>query len=252
MIFAQRYFFFLCLSACLGALLYASSVYSEEEGKEKPLVVTPETSVATAFMVSPGYLVTAHHAVRGKQKIYVSNDRNGVFTAARVIGFSEDLDVAILQSSLKGPSLQIGHWSTFPRGAETYVIGFPKIGSLVSEKRITTGIFNGDQRFGGREDWFQLSAEIHRGNSGSPVIGADGKVYGLISHKLDAQQVIQKYGDFPQNVNFALKSSRLLEFFDAYNITVSSGPFQEDTEYRPFQVFADFEDSIYLLLGTGS
>lgn len=210
----------------------------------------PESSVATAFLVAPGYLVTAHHAIKGKQKIYIAPERDGTFTIAEVVGFSEVLDIALIRASVKGRELKIGHWQTFPRGAEAYVIGFPKIGQLVSEKRITTGIFNGLQRFGHRQDWFQLSAEIHKGNSGSPVIGPDGKVYGVISHKLDAQKIASQYGDLPQNVNFALKSDRLIDFLAVYNIDYGSAAFDPSNLSRPFEVYRDYETSIFLLLGT--
>lgn len=233
-------------------MVFSPLASAEPKASRKTLALTPETSVATAFLIAPGYLITAHHAIRGKQRIYLAKKRDGVFTAAKVIGFSKELDLALLNASVKGTCMEIGQWETFPRGAETFVVGFPKLGNLVSEKRITEGIFNGDQRFGGRKDWFQLSAEIHRGNSGSPVIGADGKVYGVISHKLDAQQVIKKYGDFPQNVNFALKSSRLLEFLDAYHIGVRSSGFNPMRQLRPYQIFVNNQESVFLLLGTSS
>jgi S1-C subfamily serine protease len=214
------------------------------------LLVTPETSVASAFMVAPGYLVTAYHAVRDRQTIYLAPSRDAVFTVGRVVGFSEDFDVALIRSDLEGASIPIGHWVSFPTGAETYVIGFPKIGNLVSDERITAGIFNGYQDFGGREDWFQLSAEIHRGNSGSPVIGPDGSVYGVISHKLDAEQVIRAYGDFPQNVNFALKSSRLIEFLDLYGVEYDISAFNPSVSMRPMEIYQQYEQSIFLLLAT--
>jgi len=223
---------------------------SYAKAEDDSLKKAPDGQVASAFLVAPGYLVTAFHAIRGKQKIYIAPERDGTFTAAEVVGFSDDLDVALIRASVSGNILEIGHWQTFPRGAETHVIGFPKIGRLVSEKRITTGIYNGEQRFGARQDWFQLSAEIHKGNSGSPVIGADGKVYGVISHKLDAQQIAKKYGDLPQNVNFALKSSKLLEFLAIYKIKVNSGAFDSDNFSRPYQVFNKNVNSIFLLLGT--
>lgn len=218
----------------------------------KSLTLTPETSVATAFLIAPGYLLTANHAVRGKQRLYVARERDRVFTAARVVGYSEELDIALIQASVKGEPMEFGQWQSFPKGAETFVVGFPKIGTYVSDKRITSGIFNGDQRFGGREDWFQLSAEIQRGNSGSPVIGPDGRVYGLISHKLDAQKTVKEYGDFPQNVNFALKSSRILDFLDGYSIRARSAVFDPAKELRPYEIFEAYEGSIFLLLGTNA
>lgn len=224
--------------------------FATAEAKEASLEKPPKSQVASAFLVAPGYLITVHHAVRDKEKIFIAPERDGTFTVAELIGFSEDLDIALIRASVKGNVLPIGHWQTFPKGAETHVIGFPKIGRLVSEKRITSGIYNGEQRFGNRQDWFQLSAEIHKGNSGSPVIGADGKVYGVISHKLNAQQIAKKYGDLPQNVNFALKSSKLLEFLSMYNIQTTSGAFNPKVFKRPFEVFNKTENSIFLLLGT--
>lgn len=229
---------------------FADAAPSAPQSVKRALTLTPETSVATAFLIAPGYLLTANHAVRGKQRLYVAKERDRVFTAAKVVGYSDELDIAIIAASVQGRPLEFGQWQTFPRGAETFVLGFPKIGNYVSEKRITAGIFNGDQKFRGREDWFQLSAEIQRGNSGSPVIGPDGRVYGLISHKLDAQKALQKYGDFPQNVNFALKSSLILNFLEGYHIKVRSAVFDPVKELRPYQVFAGNQDSIFLLLGT--
>ncbi len=238
----------------LGALwLVWAAVFAispSSHANEQTLTVTPETSVATAFLIAPNTLLTAYHAVKGRSQIFVASERDDVFTAALVEGFSESLDIAILRASVKGAPLAIGSWPSFPQGAETYVIGFPKLGNLVSEKRITSGIFNGDQRFGNRQDWFQLSAEIHRGNSGSPVISADGTVYGLISHKLDAINAMDVFKDLPQNVNFALKSNRILEFLDAYQIRPTVKQFAPEIAYRPLEIFQRTEDSVFLVLSS--
>ena len=244
-----KHFFSLAalISVCLG---FAPSTTAQTSTSD--LVVTPDTSVASAFMVAPGYLVTAYHAVRGRQTIYLAPSRDAVFTVGRIIGFSEEFDVALINADVDGEPVPVGQWATYPTGAEAYVIGFPKIGNLVSDERITSGIFNGYQDFGGREDWFQLSAEIHRGNSGSPVIGPDGSVYGVISHKLDAEQVIRAYGDFPQNVNFALKSSRLAEFLNLYDVEYKISMFNPSILMRPMEVYQQYEQSIFLLLATSN
>ena len=214
------------------------------------LATSPSTSVASSFLVAPGYLITAYHAVKDRQVIYISKSRDDVFSVGKIVGFSEELDLALISSDVAGKPVPIGQWRSFPIGAETFVIGYPKIGNYVSDKRITGGLFNGYQDFGGREDWFQLSAEIHRGNSGSPVVGADGVVYGVISHKLDAEKVVRAYGDFPQNVNFALKSSELISFLDLYGVDFEISSFSPTKTFRPFELYQRYEESIFLLLST--
>lgn len=245
----QRHYF-TGLGARLLAWVVLSFASSGLTANEQTLTVTPETSVATAFLIAPNTLLTAYHAVKGRQQIFIASERDNVFTAAMVDGFSETFDIAILRASVKGSPLPIGSWPSFPQGAETYVIGFPKLGNLVSEKRITSGIFNGDQRFGNRQDWFQLSAEIHRGNSGSPVISADGAVYGLISHKLDAINAMDVFRDLPQNVNFALKSNRILEFLDAYQVRPTVKQFDATRAFRPLEIFQSTENSVFLVLSS--
>ena len=81
------------------------------------------------------------------------------------------------------------------------------------------------------------------------MLGPDGKVYGLISHKLDARQVSDTYGDFPQNVNFALKSSELSNFLEVYGVEFASGIFEPNKNLRPYQLFAEYQGGIFLLLG---
>lgn len=238
-------FFFLALY-----FSHFASVLAQENGVD--LTVSPKTTVASSFLVAPGYLITAYHAVKDKQKIYIARSRNDVFNVGKVVGFSEELDLALIHSDVTGTPVTIGQWRSFPIGAETFVVGYPKIGNYVSDKRITGGLFNGYQDFSGREDWFQLSAEIHRGNSGSPVVGSDGIVYGVISHKLDARKVVREFGDFPQNVNFALKSSKLIEFLDVYDVDFKLTTFNPSEQLRAFEIYQRYEESIFLLLANTS
>ena len=68
---------------------------------------------------------------------------------------------------------------------------------------------------------FQLSAEIQKGNSGGPVMDEFGNIIGVVVAKLDALTTIKKYGDIPQNVNFAIKSEVAMRFLNKHNIGYS-------------------------------
>jgi serine protease Do len=60
----------------------------------------------------------------------------------------------------------------------------------------------------------QISAPVHSGNSGGPVIDQYGNVVAVIQSK----QVAFASGDVPQNVNFAIKTSVALSFLDANGV----------------------------------
>lgn len=206
-----------------------------------------ETSTATAFMVAPRLLMTVNHALINRDRVYVGIGRGSKFTRARVIAHDERLDLALLEADIAGAPLAIAPWESVPIGIEVMALGFPRSGSA-GEQRITYGIVNGEHRQGGRNDWFQLSAEIHRGNSGGPVIAVDGSVIGMISHKLDALKTAEKVNDLPQNVNFALKSRHLIEFLRQHSVNIVLRPLDPSRQIRPFEVFQKNSGSVFMVV----
>ena len=236
-------------SRCIWLLVLwalATPVLGQEESSRQTAVAVPR--VGTAFVVASNQLLTAYHAVETYQRLFISTERDGLFTAARVVAFDKALDIALIEASVDAEPVVFGAWESVPLGVDVSVVGFPKIGEIVSGKRITAGIINGEQRFSGRNDWFQLSAEVHRGNSGSPVITPDGSVVGIISHKLDAQRAGELTQDFPQNVNFAMKSSRITDFLDANDVDYRVQLFDESTVYQPYELYRDVTQAVHLLV----
>lgn len=206
--------------------------------------------VGTAFVVAPDLLLTAYHAVTNHDRLFVSTERDGLFTAGRLVAFDEALDIALIEAAVDADPVVFGAWESVPIGVEVSVVGFPKIGQVVTGKRITAGIINGEQRFSGRDDWFQLSAEVHRGNSGSPVLTPDGHIVGIISHKLDARRASELTFDFPQNVNFALKSARIADFLDDQDVDYEVAMFDGTSGLEPHEIYRDVTDAVHLLVVT--
>lgn len=234
------------LSIALAFGLWSALSGAQESASSQ--TIEPVPRVGTAFVVAPNKLVTAYHAVETHERLFISTERDGLFTVARVVAFDKALDIALIEAAVDAEPVVFAAWESVPLGVSVSVVGFPKIGEIISGKRITAGIINGEQRFAGRNDWFQLSAEVHRGNSGSPVLSPDGSVVGIISHKLDAQRASELTQDFPQNVNFAMKSSRITDFLDAHGVDYRVRLFDKTQSFQPYELYRDVTGAVHLLV----
>lgn len=227
----------------------AQTVAPSMVNKAVPTAPSPsETSTATAFLVAPRLLVTAQHALINPERVFVGAGRGGKFVRARVVAMDERLDLALLEADVGGEPLSIARWESVPIGMEVATLGFPRSAGSPGDQRITSGIINGEHRQRERNDWFQLSAEVHRGNSGGPVISADGSVVGVISHKLDALKTAEKVNDLPQNVNFALKSHHLIEFLRSQSVSVSAHSVNTARQFRPFEIFQRNAANVFMVI----
>ncbi len=68
----------------------------------------------------------------------------------------------------------------------------------------------------------QISAPIQPGNSGGPVLDDAGRLIGVVVAKIDDLAVAKRTGSLPQNINFAIRASTLMNFLDANAISYSS------------------------------
>src|SRR5262249_13098965 len=107
-------------------------------------------------------------------------------------------------------------------GDSIVVFGFPLLGILASTGNATIG--NVTALAGIRDDprKLQISAPVHSGNSGGPVLDVGGNVIGVVVRSLHAARMARLFDDIPQRVNFAVKSSTLMNFLDAKGIQYSS------------------------------
>lgn len=236
--------FFICFLLSLS-LLGASFAQPKQQIQLK------NASLGTGFFVADGILITAHHVVANKSQIFIgSTSAPMTITKAELIASDSDLDLAILKSAHKGVPLTFSDWSALPIGLEIAVLGFPQPRPGGINLKITNGIINGSHSRGSKNDWFQLSAEIHKGNSGGPVIAPDGRVVGVVTHKLDAMKQVEKNRDLPQNVNYAVRSDRVLSFLRASGIEFRSGELDLKLSFRPYEIYARFSGQIVPVLAS--
>ena len=148
------------------------------------LVVPPraEQALGTGFFIDPrGYLVTNHHVIAGASRITVTLRDGQVFPATRV-GVDKQADLAVLKidAGRMLPYLRFGHSSRLVLGDWVVAIGNPfGLGTSVSAGVVSALHRNiGAQPF---DDFIQTDAAINRGNSGGPLLDAQGRVIGVDS-----------------------------------------------------------------------
>ena len=128
-------------------------------------------------------------------------------------------DLAILKAPA-GSGQYVPLRTRGPRlGENMSAAGYP-LGQLLGPGlKITTGVVSGLSGPQGDSGLFQLSAPIQPGNSGGPVIDADGALIGVVAAKLDELKLADATGVFPQNINFAVPVTILQSFLDENGVT---------------------------------
>jgi S1-C subfamily serine protease len=140
-------------------------------------------SSGTGFVVAPGYVVTNAHVIAGARTIRLSGTA-GTQDATPVL-FDSELDVALLHApDLLAPVLQLAADDP-DRGAPAAVLGYPNGGPLRIVPAAVAGAYEATGRNiydtnRVRRDILEIRAEIERGNSGGPLMLADGTVGGVV------------------------------------------------------------------------
>lgn len=171
-------------------------------------------SSGSGFIVDPsGYVVTNNHVVTGAGSLKVLVDGSEDEIPAKVVGVSECNDLAVIQLTDEDdyPSLRWSSQDVEPP-LEVYTAGFP-LGD--PEFTMTKGVVSkaetdGDTNWASVRKVIEHDAAIQPGNSGGPLVDADGAVVGVnyaggdpgtgtsqyfAINSTDAQDVVEKLKD---------------------------------------------------------
>ena len=182
------------------------SVTGEEEGgsiadvyrRVSPGVVQVTSSVLTDSVFGPqrreglgsgfvvdkdGHIVTNYHVVQGATEVFVNFSQDDQLKA-RIVGTDPTTDIALLKIDGHRRGLApilLGNSDEIKVGDEVVAIGNP----FGFERSITAGIVSALQREIVSPNNFpidqviQTDAAINRGNSGGPLLNAEGEVIGV-------------------------------------------------------------------------
>ncbi|MFV1966323.1 MAG: S1C family serine protease [Pirellulaceae bacterium] len=157
-----------------------------------------ETHEGSGVIVdSDGFVVTNAHVVQGATDILVSLS-DGREVAADIMGVDVLTDLAVLQ--IRAGELIPAEWGDSDElevGALVWAVGSP----FGLQRSITSGIISAKNRGGMTsryQDFLQTDAAVNPGNSGGPLVDAQGRVVGI-----NAAIV----GDSYQGIGFAIPSN---------------------------------------------
>ena len=205
---------------------------------------TPKSIITTgtAFSITKnGFLLTSAHILNEKDKIEVIIPGKNVLIPARLIALDRTADLALLKINNATIPLPIIDWTNVSSGLDIVALGFPNPQALGESLKITSGIINSIESNKSTPFLFQFSAQIHPGNSGGPVLSAAGDVVGIVHGYLSFVRSNQP----SQNVNYAVNSSRIINFLTKEKIDYMKG--SSTLNLRPQEIFSKYEQSIFLV-----
>jgi len=143
-----------------------------------------QRALGSGFVIDKaGHVVTNYHVVRGASTIQVSFSNNERFKA-KVVGVDPSTDIAVLQVKVKSRALKplpLGNSDFVRVGDQVIAIGNP----FGLDRSVTAGIVSAVQRRIEAPNQLSIShviqtdAALNHGNSGGPLLNAQGQVIGV-------------------------------------------------------------------------
>lgn len=201
----------------------------------------------SGFIVGAGRVLTNNHVVEGCARMSARN-ASGARVSAAVLATDPRRDLALLSVPADfGPVLVFRDSPAVQRGETVVTYGFPLSGVLSSGPSLTTGDVSALAGLRDNPLHFTITAPVQPGNSGGPLLDAQGHVIGVVVAKLNAARIAQMTnGDIPQNVNFAIKGPDAASFLAGRGSPVQHAP-STGAELRPAQIGAIAHPSVVFL-----
>ncbi len=151
----------------------------------------------TGFVITgDGYIMTNYHVIESAQKSNYKISvlfKDGTSYEAKIVGFDEDNDVAVLKIDASDLTpATIGNSDNIAVGDSVFAIGNP-LGEL--DFSMTSGRVSAldrsivTERNSAAINMFQFDAAINSGNSGGPVYNESGEVIGIATAKVGSSGV---------------------------------------------------------------
>ncbi|MCH2181219.1 MAG: trypsin-like peptidase domain-containing protein [Mariniblastus sp.] len=195
-----------------------SNAYELVAQKVRPSVVSIQTAVPTqsflrnmagqgsgVIMNSNGHILTNAHVIQGAEQIRVVLHDRRSFTATQVGEVDVLNDLAVLK--IDATNLIPAEWGESEKlsvGSIVWAVGSP----FGYDQTVTSGIISAKDRMrrgNGHQQMLQTDAAVNPGNSGGPLVDAQGRVVGINT---------AIHGEQFQGISFAVPSEIAKFVFD--------------------------------------
>ena len=175
--------------------------------------VTNTASSGSGFIISEdGYIITNYHVVDKAETLTVITS-NGTEYPAKLIGFDDGNDFALIKVEATGlPTVKLGSSDDLIIGDQVVAIGNP-LGELTNS--LTVGYVSAKERdvtaSGSVINMLQTDAAINPGNSGGPLFNMKGEVIGITTAKYSGTT---SSGASIEGIGFAIPIDDVISMID--------------------------------------
>jgi S1-C subfamily serine protease len=191
-----------------------------------------------------GHILTAAHVVYGSKSITVITSSGEVSAIILKIDLHNDLAVLKLDHG-SYQVIPIGVSDRVRLGENVATIGFPNRSIQGHSPKVTRGEISSMSGAGDDPRMWQVSVPVQPGNSGGPLLDANGKLVGVVVAKLGIKAA-KVLGDIPQNVNYAVKASYAMPLIHGY--IDENGPPSYQVALKFEDMIAEAQKSVVLIL----
>lgn len=171
---------------------YSGTLFERFFGRQRDRVREYEVKgLGSGFIISPdGYILTNNHVAGNAKKIVVTTTDGKRFDA-EIIGTDPATDIALLKikSDEKLPYIEFANSDDLIIGEWAIALGNPfGLFDINAKPTVTVGVISNkgvnfleeqDNRLTVYKDMIQTDAAISSGNSGGPLVNAEGKAIGM-------------------------------------------------------------------------
>ncbi len=168
------------------------------------------------FVTREGHFVTNQHVAGAGKTFFVGSESSG-WHQATLIGTDDDNDLAVLKINAETKPLPIKPSDAVKLGQTVATIGFPNIQLQGLSPKFTKGEISSLAGIQDDPTTFQISVPMQPGNSGGPLFDELGNIVGVVCARLSQEAAVATTGVHAENVNYAVKSSILMDLLAKLN-----------------------------------